>query len=56
MAVSDNYAPVVVSGTASSISFSWDMYNADYAVLELENISTGARTTYTQGSDNPPVS
>lgn len=51
MSVADNYAPVVVSGTATEISFVWQAYNQDYLVLELEEIATGTRVTYTLGAD-----
>lgn len=51
MSVADNYQPVVVAGTATEISFSWIIPTSEWLVVEKNLLSTGARTTLTQGSD-----
>lgn len=53
MTIADNYAPQSTQGNGSTTVFTgtWSPLNASFFKLDLELISTGARTTQTQGSD-----
>lgn len=53
MAISDNYVPLRQLGNGSTTQFSstWDMVNAAYAAVFLENAITGVQVPQTQGID-----
>lgn len=51
MSVADNYSPVVVAGTASTISFLWVIPTTSWLVVESKLLSTGAKTTLVEGTD-----
>lgn len=52
MTVANNYAPIrqLGNGTTTQFSANWSMIAAAYALVQLENSTTGARTTVAQGS------
>lgn len=51
MTVANNYAPIrqLGNGTTTQVSANWSMIAAAYALVQLENASTGVRTTVAQG-------